>query len=589
MAEDLDPFYISDPVPAPAPRPAAPPPAPRPMTGMEVIKSAYKNLTPSATKAAHEIVYPFTHAPETLEGLKTMGAGIASKAAPYFGSSYRSPEGEQALGGIADFYKQRYGSTEAAKKAFAEDPVGVMMDLSTVLTGGGGIVRGAGVGASKAAQLAGTAGRVGRGLEGLGSAIGETGRFVDPVAAATKLGAMAGEPITRGIAPGLLSLQSGKSFEGLKRAEEAGATGNTEFARHVLGGGAPEEVIDETQRALQSIKDKRSQEYLNTSQGWKSSQTPLNLNNVNLKFGDILMEYTPQNGQVARYMQGPLSEIRDTIDHYAGTKKTMSDLDLLKKDLDKLYYQPEFRSPEAKAALTQIRQEVWQTIADHDPVYADIMGQYEKATNEINNIVSNIGTDKASTETRLRKLIKASGNETGRRLAQESPDLPFSIAGQELSTLFPGGIRGAIYGSLPYLAGSSIFGPGVLAGIAASSPRVAGLTQAGLGAARTLPMHIENSAIPQAVRRSVVTAQRPQFEASAKEPTPAKKEDDGEDYFYTRTGRASGGRIARGMTAQMLIAAVERAKADGQKATKGILDQPDEHVVHALKVANEHI
>jgi hypothetical protein len=39
----------------------------------------------------------------------------------------------------------------------------------------------------------------------------------------------------------------------------------------------------------------------------------------------------------------------------------------------------------------------------------------------------------------------------------------------------------------------------------------------------------------------------------------------------------------------MLIAAVERAKANGQKTTESILNAPDEHVVQALKVANEHI
>lgn len=591
MADDLDPFYTSAPTTTAAPPAASPfyeerkpkpalPPANAPMSAMDVARSAYSNIGPSAVKAAKELVYPFTHAPETISGLKTMGAGIASKAAPYVGSEYRSPEGEQALGAVADYYKQRYGSVENAKRAFAEDPVGTMMDVSTVLTGGGGALRGAG-------KIAGTAGRIGAGIGAAGELIGETGRLLDPVAASTKLGAMAAEPITKGLTPGLLSVQSGKSFEGLRRAEEAGATGNTEFLRHLWGSGNPEEVIDKTHAALQAIKDQRSTEYMNTSQGWKSSQTPLSLGTVNLKYNDILNEYTPSGGKVARYMQGPLSEIRDTIDHYAGTRKTMSDLDLLKKDLDKLYYSPEFRSPEAKAALTQIRQEVWQTIADHDPVYADIMGKYEQATNEINNIVSDIGTDRTGTAGRLRKLIKASGSETVGRLAKESPDLPYAIAGQELSTLYPGGIRGALIGSIPYLAGYSVFHPAALAGVAAASPRLAGTIQSGLGAMRTLPMHLEGQAIPQATRRAVMAAQKPGFEASVTTAEP--KKDEGEDYFYTRTGRATGGRINRGMTAQMLIAAVERAKADGQKATESILEQPDEHVVQALKVANENI
>lgn len=56
-----------------------------------------------------------------------------------------------------------------------------------------------------------------------------------------------------------------------------------------------------------------------------------------------------------------------------------------------------------------------------------------------------------------------------------------------------------------------------------------------------------------------------------------------------RTGRATGGGVRRGMNAQMLIAAVERAKANGQKNTESLLEAPDEHIVQALKVANEHI
>ena len=117
MAEDTDLFYAPIPVSqqaapqkeeyfytgAPPKAPAPLPPAAHPMTGMQVAKSAYEHLGPSAVKAAQDIIYPFTHAPETISGLKTIGAGLASKAAPYVGSQYRSAEGEQALGSIADY------------------------------------------------------------------------------------------------------------------------------------------------------------------------------------------------------------------------------------------------------------------------------------------------------------------------------------------------------------------------------------------------------------------------------------------------------------------------------------------------------
>lgn len=56
-----------------------------------------------------------------------------------------------------------------------------------------------------------------------------------------------------------------------------------------------------------------------------------------------------------------------------------------------------------------------------------------------------------------------------------------------------------------------------------------------------------------------------------------------------RSGRATGGSINRGMTAETLINALESAHKNNQNSTKSILEQPDEHVVSALKVANAHI
>jgi len=54
-----------------------------------------------------------------------------------------------------------------------------------------------------------------------------------------------------------------------------------------------------------------------------------------------------------------------------------------------------------------------------------------------------------------------------------------------------------------------------------------------------------------------------------------------------REGRATGGKV--GMTANMLIQAVDRAKNKINNGTKEILKAPDEHVVKALEIANRHI
>lgn len=56
-----------------------------------------------------------------------------------------------------------------------------------------------------------------------------------------------------------------------------------------------------------------------------------------------------------------------------------------------------------------------------------------------------------------------------------------------------------------------------------------------------------------------------------------------------REGRATGGTVKHGFTAQGLISAVEAAKKRNQETTKKILAEPDESVVKALEIANEHI
>jgi len=52
------------------------------------------------------------------------------------------------------------------------------------------------------------------------------------------------------------------------------------------------------------------------------------------------------------------------------------------------------------------------------------------------------------------------------------------------------------------------------------------------------------------------------------------------------TQRATGGRV---MTAERMMSMAKRAKKEIESQTKALLEEPDEHIVKALKVANEHI
>ena len=131
---------------APAASPSGIPDARRSYSLAEVPLEAGKNLPASAGQFVGGVVQAVVSPLQTLTSLLDMGAGALRNTLPkpvvsFIDKFDSDPEAAQrasnvatAVGGI---YKDRYGSYEAIKRTFAEDPVGAAGDLSTLLTGGG--------------------------------------------------------------------------------------------------------------------------------------------------------------------------------------------------------------------------------------------------------------------------------------------------------------------------------------------------------------------------------------------------------------------------------------------------------------------
>lgn len=104
----------------------------------------------------------------TLANLGKAGVGAAELFIP-------GEQGQEKYArAIGDFYKQRYGSIDNIKKTLYEDPAGALADISTVLTGGAGALKGA-ASLGKAGKLAKVANVVGR-----------AGELSDPLRGITK-------------------------------------------------------------------------------------------------------------------------------------------------------------------------------------------------------------------------------------------------------------------------------------------------------------------------------------------------------------------------------------------------------------------
>ena len=127
---------------------------------LDTAGEAVQNIPESGLEFIRGIAEAVTSPIETAGSLLDLAAGSLNRAMPAPVRNFinrldtdpaatkRAVQTAQQVGG---FYKQRYGSEEALKRSIAEDPVGVVADLSTLLSGGAGAVRAGGKAVAKVA------------------------------------------------------------------------------------------------------------------------------------------------------------------------------------------------------------------------------------------------------------------------------------------------------------------------------------------------------------------------------------------------------------------------------------------------------
>jgi hypothetical protein len=116
----------------------------------EVPMAAARNVPESAGKFFGGVVEAITSPVQTLTGVLDAGAGALRNSLPQNVVSFidqfdTNPEATQravqTANAIGKEYKDRYGSYEAIKRTFAEDPVNAAADLSMLLSGGAQVAK----------------------------------------------------------------------------------------------------------------------------------------------------------------------------------------------------------------------------------------------------------------------------------------------------------------------------------------------------------------------------------------------------------------------------------------------------------------
>ena len=546
-----------------------------PMTFAEMGSQALQNVGPSAKAFGESLVQPFLQPKETAQAIGQLGSGLYGRGKEALGFE-ATPEQKAAgasVDAVGQMLQQRYGSKENAMRTFAEDPVGFFGDLSLALSGGGGL----------AARAPGVIGQAGK-------AVATAGRYTDPLTVAAEVPKAAAKA-TSTLFNIPASIHSGAAFSSLQAAEKAGVTKNPVFWAHYSGSAPAEDLVTRIRSGVSEAAQERSQRYLaGMSQTDATTALPYNkVDDALVRARDIAMPrnavFNMESDKVKLFQ-----ELSRKIDDWKANPQnthTIADFDYLKREIRDLGYSKAPSGSPERRMVDEVANAAKDTIVSVDKKYANIMEEYAKASEKIKDMASLISG--RSSDTKISKLLRS--YKTGDRshlldeLYKRDPNLVYAIAGHDLGTWFPGGIRGTLT-QMGLAGGSALATTGLgtflhpMHALHAFmiSPRISGGISYGLGRVGGFPAR-QLGKLPAGTAPALEelgTLQQMQEE-------PRQQNRGG------RIPRASGGRLNGGLTADQLIVAAERAKKQHGKGTESLLDEPDEHITRALEIAKRHI
>jgi hypothetical protein len=446
---------------------------PTELSWSQVPGQAWDNLGSSAKALGNGVLESIKHPINTADALLDVADGALQNALPDRLTSYLHQNGlaetdtQATANAVGQFMKDRYGSSEGLKQTLANDPVGAMADLSTVMTGGAAL-------AGKIPQLSRVA-----------SKVGAVGNAINPINLPISLGkgiTKTASPLTTKISnaanvliPEYLGHTTGAGAESIRAAYRAGQqvtpefkqrlkdsnhTGSeTYFKDHITGNVPFDDIVDEAKYGLSELKDSRGSLYKAGMYRLSKDNTVLNFNKIDNVVSDSLKisDFKGQN------INAGTKKIQDRITKAVDDWKnldpsqyhTAHGLDALKQKINNLNPNPVPGSP-AELVLTKVSNAIKDEIINQSPDYAKVMKQYADDSKEIDDVTKTFSLGRKGTvDSAIRKLQSVTRNNVntnfGKRLELaklledkgESLGLIESIAGQNLNNWVPRNVQGS--------------------------------------------------------------------------------------------------------------------------------------------------
>lgn len=445
----------------------------------EVAGRALRNIPSSFGSLVGNVVEAVTSPVQTAKSVLDLGAGILQNVLP---ESLVQAVGEdkasrEVASKVGQFYADRYGSVEGAKRAIAEDPVGVLADVSTLLTGG-----------AMAAPRA------------VAQPISRVASAIDPLAIAARATAKTAGLGGRGLA-NVVGLTTGAGKESVTQAFEAGRRGGEaaeQFRANISGRADPTEVLDIAKANLNELNNLKQTEYRSGMVNIKNDKTVLDFADIDKGLQNATAKVTYKGKIVNENAAKKLDEARTVVDEWKAADPvefhTPEGLDALKKRVGDILESVPFEQKSTRAAVGDVYNSIKSSIQKQAPTYANTMKAYSDASEQIREIERALSLGKgASVDTAMRKLQSLMRNNvqtnygTRLKLAQQlekvgGQEFMPGLAGQALSSLTPRGLQTATAiptGALAYGIGGL---PSAGLSLLSSSPRAVGEAAYGLGA-----------------------------------------------------------------------------------------------------------
>jgi hypothetical protein len=358
------------------------------------------NLGPSGLQYVQDIATPFIHPIDTARGIGTLASGYSQLAkSSLTGKEAPSNENIDAARAVNQFMANRYGGKQQFLNTLENDPVGVLGDISSIFTMGGGLL-----GKTKLASEA--------------NLISKTGKALDPVSFLQKSVDIA--------APQVASFLSQKPAEAYRQAYGAGRTGGKDLAdfNDAINNKLPQsEIVSKYKEAEKAYQNIASDEYQklkfgdNLNQGWAADKTRLDFGSIKNQFNNM-QKGIQLKGQskldLLPAQQAHLDDLSNLIDTYAKKPSlhTSVGVDLFKQTVTEKLGRIDSPSFSVANIYGKTAENARKLISSENRRYAPSMKAYENAINTLDDIRLSIGNENVPPASLLNKfngLLKETG------------------------------------------------------------------------------------------------------------------------------------------------------------------------------------